>query len=122
METPFNYVAIPCSDFTRALKFYDAIAGQWLKTNPFVPFPMAYFVNKKGENVGHLFQFPGFKPGQEGPLVYLNLADDLNTILEKIIPAGGQILMPKTIIAPGLGYWALFIDSEGNKLALHSKN
>ena len=88
--------------------------------NPNVPFPMAYFTDAFGNKVGHLFQLPNFKPSADGAIVYMGLAKDLNVIIAKIENAGGRVLMPKTLIAPDKGYWALFLDSEGNKLALHS--
>ncbi len=116
----FSYVAIPCSDFKRASAFYNAITGGMLADAPNMPFPMAYFKDKEGKNVGHLFQFNGLNPGADGPLVYLNLTEDLNEIANKIPAAGGQVIMPKTMISSTAGYWAIFMDTEGNKLALHS--
>jgi len=64
---------------------------------------------------------PGSTPSDSGPLIYLNAGKDLNQILNRIEPAGGRIIMPKTMINEESGYFAIFIDSEGNKLALHSK-
>ena len=81
---------------------------------------MAYFVDKEGKEVGHLFQLPNFKPSLDGPIVYMELSEDLNDTLVLVEKAGGKVLMQKTLIAPGKGYWALFTDTDGNKLALHS--
>jgi uncharacterized protein len=120
MSGPFSYVAIPVEDLERALLFYSTVTGGPINRNPQAPFPMAYFVNTSGENVGHLFQAPGFKPSSDGPILYLELADDLDDSVKKVLQAGGKILMSKTLIGPGKGYWALFLDTEGNKLALHS--
>lgn len=47
-------------------------------------------------------------------LLTQDLAEDLNETLGKIESAGGRTIMPKTLIAPGKGYWALFLDTEGN--------
>lgn len=52
--------------------------------------------------------------------VYLDASPDLNLVLNKVENAGGKILKSKTEIAPGLGYMALFTDTEGNRLALNS--
>jgi len=120
MNKIFSYVAIPSDNFERAFKFYSEITGGLIRRNPNVPFPMAYFTDEDGKDVGHLFQLPNFKPSQDGTIVYLELAKDLNETLAKIESAGGKVIMPKTLIAPGKGYWALFLDTEGNKLALHS--
>ena len=46
----------------------------------------------------------------------------MENILDKIGENGGQVAMPKTHISPEIGYMAFFIDSEGNKVALHSNN
>jgi predicted enzyme related to lactoylglutathione lyase len=37
-----------------------------------------------------------------------------------IEPAGGSIAVPKTDIGSGFGLFAHFVDSEGNKVGLHS--
>lgn len=130
MNKIFSYVAIPCTDFDRAFKFYLDITGGLIQKNPNVPFPMAYFTDKDYNYVGHLFQLAqmkladgsavDLKPSADGAIIYMEMAKDLNETLAKIKNAGGRILMPKTLIAPGKGYWALFLDTEGNKLALHS--
>jgi predicted enzyme related to lactoylglutathione lyase len=46
----------------------------------------------------------------------------MESILEKIETMGGSIQMPKTQIAPEIGYMAFFTDTEGNRIALHSQN
>jgi len=120
MNKTFSYVAIPAEDFERAFKFYSEITNGLIHKNPNVLFPMAYYVDENNNNIGHLFQLPNFKPSADGAIVYMELAKDLNETLEKILTAGGKVIMPKTLIAPSKGYWALFLDTEGNKLALHS--
>jgi predicted enzyme related to lactoylglutathione lyase len=61
-------------------------------------------------------------PSEVGPLIYLNGGTDLNNVLSKVNEAGGRVVMEKTFLSETAGYFALFIDSEGNRLALHSKN
>jgi uncharacterized protein len=116
----FSYVAIPTENFDRAFNFYFEITNGLINRNPNVPFPMAYFIDKENKDIGHLFQLPNFKPSSDGPIVYLEVAKGLNDTLVKIEKARGKIVMPKTLISPAKGYWALFMDTEGNKLALHS--
>ncbi|MEJ0055910.1 MAG: VOC family protein [Bacteroidota bacterium] len=133
MNKIFSYVAIPCTDFPRAYQFYHDITDGLIQKNPNVPFPMAYFVDKDYNYVGHLFQLNemkvspegppiSFKPSGDGVIVYMEMAKDLNETMEKIEKAGGKVVMAKTLIAPGKGYWALFLDTEGNRIALHSEN
>lgn len=58
-------------------------------------------------------------PQKEGTLVYLNGGDDLAVPLEKIEKSGGKVLMPKTAIGEN-GFMAIFLDTEGNRVAFHS--
>jgi len=59
-------------------------------------------------------------PGDAGPVVYLNANPDLNLAQDRIEKAGGKVIMPKKQISPEHGFMALFMASEGNRLALHS--
>lgn len=56
----------------------------------------------------------------DGPLIYLNANPDVQIVLDRIENAGGKIIVPKTQISPEYGYMAVFIDTEGNRIALHS--
>lgn len=82
---------------------------------------MAFFPADQGIG-GALVMGPGCIPSEVGTLVYLNAGNDLSPVLEKIQEAGGRIVLEKTQINDESGYFALFIDSEGNKLALHSNS
>ena len=61
-------------------------------------------------------------PTKNGVLVYLNLGHDLQPALDRVEKSGGKILLQKTLIDPEMGYYALVVDSEGNRMGLHSKN
>ena len=81
---------------------------------------MAFFPSD-GTNVsGAIVQGEDYSPSPEGVLAYLNGGKNLETTLSKVENAGGKIIVPKTQISPEMGYFALFIDTEGNKMALHS--
>ena len=56
----------------------------------------------------------------DGPLIYLNGNPDVQNILDKVEAAGGKIMMPKTEISPEYGFMALILDTEGNRIGLHS--
>ncbi len=62
------------------------------------------------------------KSSVEGTLVYLNGGDDLNRVLDRVKPAGGTVLTPKTAIGPDMGHFALSRDCEGNKIGLYSRH
>ncbi len=59
------------------------------------------------------------KPSADGPLVYLNVHGRLDEALEAVGPSGGQVLEPKVSIAP-FGFRGVILDTEGNRIALHS--
>ena len=72
--------------------------------------------------MGSIVQGNGCIPTENGTLVYLNGRNDLNNILKRVEDAGGRVVLEKTLINKESGYFALFMDTEGNKLALHSNN
>ena len=56
----------------------------------------------------------------DGPLIYLNGNPDVQQVLDRVEAAGGSIMVPKTEISPDYGFMAVFIDTEGNRIGLHS--
>ena len=54
--------------------------------------------------------------------IYFNGGDNLQNILDKVEKNGGKIIIPKTHHADEIGFFAIFLDSEGNKIGLHSAN
>ena len=83
-------------------------------------FAMGFFPAENGIG-GAIVSGPGCVPSEIGPLMYLNGGEDLNNVLSKVNEAGGRVVMEKTFLSESAGYFAMFIDSEGNRLALHSK-
>jgi len=121
---PANFVTwfeIPAMVHSRATAFYNYIFGLEMETVQMSDFTMSFFPNDGGIS-GAIIQGDGCTPGEQGPLIYLNGGSDLNNILSKVEAAGGKVIMPKTLISEEMGYFAIFIDSEGNRLALHSEN
>ena len=119
-----NYVSwfeIPALDFQQAVDFYNEIFGIEMTQNSTDINAMAFFPETSGIG-GAVIAGPGSIPSSIGPLIYLNGGDDLNDVLNKVEGAGGRVIMPKTLISEEDGYFAIFIDSQGNKLALHSNN
>ena len=118
-----NYVTwfeIPVINFSQAVYFYNHIFGIEMVQNITDVNAMAFFPVTSGIG-GAIILSPGSVPSDKGPLIYLNGGNDLNNVLNKVEEAGGRIVMPKTLISKENGFFAIFIDSQGNKLALHSK-
>lgn len=121
-ENALNWFEIAVSDITRAKKFYEKVFDiemQQMESNGSL---MAFFPTENmSTNVGGgLVQGDMHKPSAEGAVIYLNGNPDLSVPLGKIEEAGGKVVMPKTLISDEIGYMAFFIDTEGNKVALHS--
>jgi hypothetical protein len=116
-----SWFEIPAIDFQQAVYFYNHIFGIEMVQNITDVNAMAFFPVTSGIG-GAVIASPGSIPSDKGPLIYLNGGNDLNNVLNKIEDAGGRVVMTKTLISEDAGYFAIFIDSQGNKLALHSKN
>jgi len=116
-----SWFEIPALDFQQAVNFYNHIFGITMEQSISETTAMAFFPVTKGVG-GAIIASSGSIPSTSGALLYLNGGDDLNNVLNKVEDAGGRIIMPKTLINEDSGYFAIFIDSQGNKLALHSNN
>jgi uncharacterized protein len=123
MTNAISWFEIPATDLDRATKFYEAILGISMIPMEMPNMKMRMFPLDDMMGVGGaLIDSGGFhKPSStEGPLIYLNANPDLQLVLGKVEAAGGKIVVPKTEITPEYGHMAVFIDTEGNRVALHS--
>ena len=120
MKNLISIVEIPTSDLSRAIRFYETILEISIEEAEMGETRMGV-LPADGETVNVvLVNGSDYKPNSEGTVLYFNAGDDLQPILEKIEQNGGQIIFPKTEISPEMGFFALFIDTEGNRLGLHS--
>lgn len=122
-KNAISWFEIPAADINRAQKFYEAIFDIEMVPLDVQQLIMRLFPIENPMNIGGaLCHHPEFyKPSAtDGPLIYLNGNPDVQIILDKIEAAGGKIIVPKTQITPEYGYMAIFIDTEGNRIALHS--
>ena len=116
MEKIISWVEIPAENFERAVNFYNAVFNLGLEGIDFGEEKMACFPSGEGA----ISLAPGFKPSKDGVIVSLNAGKNLEATLKKIVQNGGSVVQPKTKIeAEGRGYFALFIDSEGNRMGLY---
>src|SRR2546423_11806142 len=123
-KNAISWFEIPTSDINRAQKFYETIFNIRLvpldlQNIKMRMFPLEDQMTGVGGALSHNAEF--YKPSStDGPLIYLHANPDVHNVLDKIEAAGGKILVPKTQISPEYGYMAVFIDTEGNRIALHS--
>lgn len=123
MKNAISWFEIPAVDLERAQKFYEAIFGIALISMDFPNIKMRMFPLENRMDVGGaIVDSGGFhKPSAtEGPLIYLNGNPDLQNVLGKVEAAGGTVIVPKTQISPEYGFMGVFIDTEGNRIGLHS--
>jgi predicted enzyme related to lactoylglutathione lyase len=122
VKNVLSWFEIPVTDFERARAFYSQIFDFDMPKMQMGANMMGFFLmdQNAGGIGGAICQGQGYVPAQNGTLVYLNGGSDLNIVLNRVEKAGGKIVLPKTLINPELGFFAIFIDSEGNKVALHS--
>ena len=116
MEKFIAWVEIPASDFNRAVQFYRQVFDLDMKTVEGGDEKMAFFPGGEGA----ISLSPGFHPSRDGVLVSLHARKGIDALLQQVTAHGGEIAKGKTKIeAEGRGYFALFIDSEGNKIGLY---
>ena len=125
MKNAINWFEIPTTDYERAKSFYQNILDVEISDHHMPEKNMKYGMFphdiESGGIGGAIIQMDECKPSIEGSTVYLNGGEDLNNVLSKVENAGGQILMPKMSVDEN-GFIAQFIDTEGNRVALHSMN
>lgn len=120
MKKLVSFFEIPATDFVRAVNFYECVFNVSLSVYECETEKMACFPEEDGFTPGSISYAEDFKPGKDGVLVSL-YTDDLDKALIQIKYKGGKILRDKTKIeVEGRGYFALFIDSEGNRVGLYS--
>jgi hypothetical protein len=112
---------IPVLNLDRATAFYSEIFNIKFEIINTVSHSMAYFPLDSGVG-GALVYGDGCVPSQSGSLLYLNVQSDLDEVLTKILGVGGQVIMGKTLLGDDVGHYSLILDSEGNRIALFTKN
>ena len=129
MEIKNNMVGwfeIPVKDMERAIKFYETVFTVKLVRQKLGQLDMAWFpwVETGKGSAGSLVHAPDFyQPSHDGILVYFTAhSGDVNNELSRVEKAGGKVLQKKTLITKELGHYAILLDTEGNRIALHSRN
>lgn len=120
-----NWFEIPALDIARAQKFYETVFSMKMEPWPdMMGMKMTGFPSEMGNGKvsGSLVQGDMHKPSMDGSVIYLNANPDIQTVIDRIEKAGGKVLMPKTQISPEIGFMAFFVDTEGNRMALHAQN
>ena len=120
-----GWFELPVKNMERAMKFYETVLDVKLSRHQMGPLDMAWFpfVDNGAGSAGSLVKHDEYyAPSKDGVLVYFTAhSGDLANELGRVAAAGGKVLQSKTMIAEDYGFMALILDTEGNRVALHSR-
>lgn len=124
-SNPVGWFEIPVEDMERAMAFYGSVFNWTLKHTSVGPIDMAWFpsVDDAKGSAGALVKHDDwYEPSDfEGVLIYFTAqSGDVDVELKRVAEAGGEILQPKKAIGE-YGFVAFFLDTEGNRIGLHSR-
>ena len=122
MNSFISIFEIPATDISRAINFYKEVLDVEIEKLEFPGMEMGLFPYEDQMVTGVIVKEEVTEPSAKGVTIYLNGGDNLQTNLDKVEGNGGKIIIPKTPHADESGFFAIFHDSEGNKMGLHSPN
>ena len=122
MESYLSIFEIPATDMSRAVQFYQTILDVDIEQIEMPEMEIGVLPYEGQMVTGVIMKGEGFKPSADGVTIYLNGGDNLQVILDRVQASNGKIMIPKTPHADEIGFFAIFLDSEGNKIGLHSPN
>jgi uncharacterized protein len=120
MANQIVWCDIPVRDLDRAIKFYSAVLGQAVAKLSMEGLTFGLMPDADSGVSGCLVMGEEHVPSAGGPMIYLNCDQRLDAAIAAAVQNGGRILKPKHQIGPH-GIRAVVLDSEGNRVALHSK-
>jgi len=115
-----SWFEIPAADLSRATRFYETVLNRPMQTETMGPHTLSVFAYEQPGVGGCLITGDGHAPSATGTVVYLNAGPKLDDALARVEKAGGKIALRKTALPGDMGYFALMIDSEGNRVGLHA--
>jgi len=122
MKNFISLFEIPATDISRAINFYQAILDISIEKMEMPGMEMGIFPYEGQMVTGVIMKGEEYQPAANGVTIYLDGGDNLQHILDKVERNGGKVMVPKTAHADENGFFALFLDTEGNKLGLNSPN
>jgi uncharacterized protein len=119
MPNQIVWVDIPVADLDRAIRFYSAVLGNAVTKQEYPGMTIGLLPGSDPDVTGCLHSSETDRPSDHGPLLYFNCKGRLDEAVAAVAPGGGKVLQPKHPIGP-YGFRAIVLDSEGNRIALHS--
>lgn len=116
------WFAIPVTDLERARAFYSTVLDISMPDLQTPGGTCAVFPQMGSGVSGSLNPFMGFTPTSDsGVTVWLSAGEDLQDSLDRVEGAGGRVLQSKQNLGQ-FGNIAMILDTEGNRVGLHSPN
>jgi len=121
MNNPVQWFEIAATDLERAKDFYAKVFNLEFQLIEMPDSKMYMFGSSdKIGSSGSIVQSPVNKPSEDGTIIYFK-CEDCATEAGKVEAAGGKLIVPKTDIGE-FGFFAQFVDTEGNRVGMHSDN
>jgi uncharacterized protein len=120
MANQLVWVDIPVIDLDRAIRFYSAVLGAPVTKQEYPGMSIGLLPDSDKDVSGCLHCSETDRPSENGPLLYLNCQGRLDEAVAAVPTSGGKVLKPTHPIGPH-GFRAVVLDSEGNRIALHSR-
>jgi predicted enzyme related to lactoylglutathione lyase len=115
-----GWADVPARDLDRAIRFYSEVLGVPVPKQEAPGFALGIFPHDDKYGAGGcLFTSEEEQPVQQGILIYFSVEGRLDEAIAAVEANGGHMLKPRHSIAPH-GFRAVILDSEGNRVALHS--
>lgn len=123
MTNAISWFEIPTLQLDQAQAFYESVLGHPMRREAIGPSQGAVFAYDKAANgVGGALMMGPSAPALAtgGTLVYLDASPALDTALARVVAAGGQVVLPRQALPPGMGFFAHITDLDGNRVGLHA--
>ncbi len=121
MPNAINWFEIPVSDIDRAQRFYEAVLARTLRRETMGDQALAVFPYDE-PNAGGCLLGDTNKPAAngQGVRIYLDCMPSIDAALKRVETSGGSVVVAKTALPPGMGFYAHVRDTEGNVVGLHA--
>ncbi len=120
MSNQIVWFDIPAKNLERAIRFYSHVLGITIKLEEFSGWRMGVFSHTDGQISGCIVETKDHQASNHGPLLYFNANGRLDDAISQVEKHEGKVIEPKHSIGEW-GFRATLLDSEGNRVALHSE-
>jgi predicted enzyme related to lactoylglutathione lyase len=109
---------IPVADLDRAANFYREVLNIGVSKETYGE--MSFCILDHHEGNGGCLVLNKSEIAAGGVLLYMNVNGRIRDAVAKVLPSGGSVVQETHAIGPH-GFRAVVLDSEGNRIALHSE-